>query len=175
MKYEIYDMINEEYQYGLTILRVHNKIKHQLIVKALLILPVHNNLVINLIFVIINSMSTITLCSDFNNVKKQNIYLFKFLNLFTPLGWAEKLRIDNLTYIIMCSIIMFLCLIRTLYLILITIKIKDIHITQVYEIKINKIINILNHIVYCIFGYIVQFLSFIFYIELFPKQFIIKK
>ena len=175
MKYEIYDMINEEYQYGLTILRVHNKIKHQLIVKALLILPVHNNLVINLIFVIINSMSTITLCSDFNNVKKQNIYLSKFLNLFTPLGWAEKLRIDNLTYIIMCSIIMFLCLIRTLYLILITIKIKDIHITQVYDIKINKIINILNHIVYCIFGYIVQFLSFIFYIELFPKQFIIKK
>ena len=36
MKYEIYDMINEDYQYGLTILRVHNKIKHRLIVKALL-------------------------------------------------------------------------------------------------------------------------------------------
>ena len=175
MKYEIYDMINEEYQYGLTILRVHNKIKHRLIVKALLILPIHNKLIINLIFVIINSMSTITLCSDFNNVSEQNIYLSKFLNLLTPLGWVEKLSIDNLTYIIMCSIIMFLCLIRTLYLVLITIKIKEIHITQVYDIKINKIINILNHIVYCIFGYIVQFLSFIFYIELFPKHFIIKK
>ena len=54
MKYEIYDMINEEYQYGLTILRAHNKIKHRLIVKALLILPIHNKLIINLIFVIIN-------------------------------------------------------------------------------------------------------------------------
>ena len=175
MKYEIYDMINEDYQYGLTILRVHNKIKHRLIVKALLILPIHNKLVINLIFVIINSMSTITLCSDFNKVEKQNIYLSEFLNLLTPLGWVEKLGIDNLTYIIICVIIMFFCLIRSLYLVYITFAINRIHITQVYEIKINKIINILNHIVYCIFGYIVQFLSFIFYIEIFPKKFIIKK
>ena len=175
MKYEIYDMINEEYQYGLTILRVHNKIKHRLIVKALLILPIHNQLIINLIFVIINSMSTITLCSDFNKVEKQDIYLSEFLRLLTPFGWVEKIGIGNFTYIIICAIIMLLCLLRTLYLVYVTIKINQIHITQVYDIKINKFINILNHIVYCIFGYIVQFLSFIFYIEIFPNKFIIKK
>ena len=73
MKYEIYDMLDEKYQYGLILLRVHNKINHRLLVKLLLILPIHNQIIINLIFLIINSISTITLCSDFNYEEKQSV------------------------------------------------------------------------------------------------------
>ena len=175
MKYEINDMLDEKYQYGLIIQRVHNKINHKLLVKVLLILPIHNQIIINLLFLIINSISTITLCSDFNYEEKQVIYLSKYLNFLAPFGWVEKLQMNNLSYIIICIVIIFLCIIRSLYLIYMTVRINNIHITEIYNIKINKLINILNHIVYCVFGYIIQFLSFIFYIEIFPKKFIIKK
>ena len=175
MNYEIYDMIDEKYQYGLIIQRVHNKINHKLLVKVLLILPIHNQIIINLLFLIINSISTITLCTDFNYEEKQEIYLSKYLNLLAPFGWVEKLQMDNLSYLIICIILMFLCLVRSFYFIYMTVKINNIHITQIYNIKTNKLINILNHIVYCVFGYIIQFLSFIFYIEIFPKKFIIKR
>ena len=70
---------------------------------------------------------------------------------------------------------MILCIIRSIYLLYTAVKINHIHITQIYDIKINPIINFLNHVVYIIFSYIVQFLSFIFYIEIFPEKFVIKK
>ena len=174
MKYDLYDMIDEKYQYGLTILRIHNKIKYRLLVKTLLILPVHNKIVINIIFLLINSMSIIILCSDFNYDEKE-IRLSKYLNYLTPLGWVEKFHIDNTTYIIICIIFMFLCLIRTTYLIYIAVRIKKIHITQIYNIRVNKIIDIMNHIMYVLFAYIIQFLSFIIYIVIFPKKFVIQK
>ena len=175
MKYEIYDMIDEKYQYGLTLLRVHNKIKYRILVKTLLILPIYNQIIINIIFLILNSMSTIILCCDFNNDENQELYLSKYLYLLTPLGWIEKLHINNTSYIIICTILMFLCLVRSLYLVYIAVRINNVHITKIYNIKIDPLINIINHLVYIMFSYIVQFLSFIFYIEIFPKKFIIKK
>jgi hypothetical protein len=107
MKYEVYDMIDEKYQYGLTLLRVHNKIKYRILVKTLLILPIYNQIIINIIFLILNSMSTIILCCDFNNDENQELYLSKYLYLLTPLGWIEKLHINNTSYIIICTILMF--------------------------------------------------------------------
>ena len=175
MKYEIYDMLDGKYQYGLSLQRVHNKIKYKLIVKTLLILPIHNQIIINILFLIINSMSLIILCCDFNYEEKNEINLSKYLKILTPLGWVEKLHIDNLSYIIICIIMMILCIIRSIYLLYTAVKINHIHITQIYDIKINPIINFLNHVVYIIFSYIVQFLSFIFYIEIFPEKFVIKK
>ena len=175
MKYETGDIIDEKYKYGLPILRVHNKIKYKHLVKTLLILPIHNQIILNVIFVIINSMSTIILCSDFNYSEKQEIYLSKYSNVLTPLGWVEKLHVDNKTYIIMCIIIMIICLIRTFYLFYVLVQIDKVHITEVHEMRINKIVNVINHIVYVMFSYIIQFLSFIYYIEIFPNKFVIKK
>ena len=175
MKYEIYDMLDEKYQYGLSLQRVHNKIKFKLIVKTLLILPIHNQIIINIIFLIINSMSLFILCCDFNYEEKKDINISKYLKILTPVGLVEKLHINNISYIIICIIMMILCIIRSIYLFYTAVKINNIHITQIYNIKINPLINILNHIVYIIFSYIVQFLSFIFYIEIFPKKFVIKK
>ena len=88
MKYEIYDMLDEKYQYGLSLQRVHNKIKYKLIVKTLLILPIHNQIIINILFLIINSMSLIILCCDFNYEEKNEINLSKYLKILTPLGWV---------------------------------------------------------------------------------------
>ena len=175
MKYEINDMLDEQFKYGLTILRVHNKIKYKNLVKTLLILPIHNQIVVNILFVIINAMSTIILCSDFNYEENQTIYFSKYINVLTPLGWVDKLHVDNTTYIIICIIIMILCLIRSLYLIYVFATINHVHITQIYDVKINNLINIMNHVVYVMFSYIIQFLSFIFYIEIFPEKFVIKK
>ena len=175
MKYELYDMIDKKYEYGLKILRIHNKIKHSLFIKALLILPIHNNIIMNIFFLVINSMSTIILCNDFKYEENQTVYLTKYLNFLTPYGWIERLSINNTAYLIICGIFIILCLIRTFHLLYITYRINRIHITKIYNIKINRVINIMNHITYIFFSYIIQFLSFIFYIEIFPDTFKIKK
>ena len=148
MKYEIYDMIDEKYQYGLTLLRVHNKIKLRVLVKTLLILPIHNQIIINIIFLIINSMGTIVLCCDFNDEEEQEILLSKYLKILNPFGWVVKLNIDNTSYIIICTILMFLCIFRSLYILYIGIKINKVHITKIYNIKINPVINFAN--LFCI-------------------------
>ena len=54
-------------------------------------------------------------------------------------------------------------------------QVKHFHITEVYNIKEGIIFLILNHIAYIIFSYIIEFLSFIYYIELLPNDFIIRK
>ena len=54
-------------------------------------------------------------------------------------------------------------------------QVKPFHITEVYNIKERLIFRMLNHIVYIMFSYIIEFLSFIYYIELLPNDFIIRK
>ena len=54
-------------------------------------------------------------------------------------------------------------------------QVKHFHITEVYKIRERLIFRILNHVVYIFFSYIIEFLSFIYYIEFLPNDFVIKK
>ena len=176
MKYEISDVINDKYIYGLTILRVHKKINKSVIYRMILKIPICNYFIFFLLSLIFNSMGIIILSCDYNNdYSDNNIYLSKYIRIITPLYVLKKININNLSYIIICSILIFICILRSLYLLLLFNKIKNLHLTEVYNIKVNFIINILNHLVYIFFSYIVEFFSYIFYIEFFPNNFIIKK
>ena len=68
-----------------------------------------------------------------------------------------------------------MCIFRILDIFHLIYQVKHFHNTKVYNIKENLLFRILNHIVYIFFSYIIEFLSFIYYIEFLPKNFVIKK
>ena len=178
MKYEISDLINEKYIYGLTILRIHQKVNKGVIFRMILKISISANFIIHLLFIIFNSMGTIILCSDFNNDYYNNnnkIYLSKSIRIITPYYLVEKLHLNNLLYIIICTILMIIYIILVIYSYYLLYKTHNFHISEVYSIKVNIIIIIIHHIIYIFFSYIIEFLSYIYYIELFPNIFAIKK
>ena len=176
MKYEISDVINDKYIYGLTILRIHKKIKKNIAFRMILKLPLTSFFIIFFLAILFNSMGIIIICCDFNyDYSENNIYLSKYIRAISPLYIFEKIKINNISYLILCTILMILFIIRTIYLYNIYHKIKIIHPSEVYQIHITYIITILNHLLLIFFSYIVEFLSFIYYIEAFPNSFAIKK
>ena len=175
MKYELSDILNDKYKLGLNILRIHKKankgILNFLIMKKIL----SQNIFIYLFYIIISSLGLLILCTDFIPDYKKYKYLSSFLRCLTPLSFVERLNISHLAYIIICFIIFIICIFRSFYLFYLLYRANHFHSTEINNIKINILIVILNHIVYIFFSYIIEFLSFIFYIEIFPKDFIIKK
>ena len=174
MKYEVSDIIQNKYIYGLTILRIHKKADKGVIFKMVLKVPIYTYFLVHFLFLIVSSMNTLIFCGEFlpNN---KNVNLSTWLKKLTPYFIVEKFHITNLSYIIICTIIIIICISRYLYYFYLMYKTKHYHLTEVYNIKVNFIIVILNHFVYVFFSYLVEFLSFIIYIELFPNKFIIKK
>ena len=174
MKYEISDIIQNKYIYGLTILRIHKKAYKGVTFKMILKIPIYSYFLVHFLFIAINSINTLILCGDFipNN---ENIYLSTVLRYVSPYFLVDVFHINNISYIIICFIIIIICICRYIYFYYLILKTKNYHLTEVYNINVNLIIVALNHIVYIFFSYIIEFLSFICYIELFPDKFIIKK
>ena len=175
MKYEISDLLNEKYKYGLTMLRMHKKADKGILFLLIFKLYAYNFYFIHILFIIISSMGLLILCNDFIPNYKKYIYFSNWLRYLTPHYLVKKLHISNNSYIIICSIIFFICILRILYTIKLIYKINHFQTTEVYKIKENIFVKILNHIVYIFFSYIIEFLSYILYIEFFPNDFIIKK
>ena len=175
MKYEISDLLNEKYKYGLTMLRMHKKADKGILFLLIFKLYAYNFYFVHILFIIISSMGLLILCNDFIPNYKKYIYFSNWLRNLTPHYLVKKLHISNNSYIIICSIIFFICILRILYTIKLMYKINHFQTTKVYNIKENIFVKILNHIVYIFFSYIIEFLSYILYIEFFPNDFIIKK
>ena len=128
-----------------------------------------------MLFIIISSIGLIILCNDFIPDYNNHIYLSNYLRHLTPFSFAVKLKISNLAYIFICIFIYIMCIFRLLDLFLLIYQVKHFHITQVYKIKERLIFRVMNHISYIFFSNIIEFLSFIYYIEFLPNNFIIKK
>ena len=175
MKYEISDILNEKNKYGLTLLRIHKKADKGLTPLLILKLSVYDYYFIHILFIIVSSMGILILCNDFIPDYNNYIYLSNWLRYLTPFSLAQKLKMTHFAYIIICSIFFIICIIRlgnTIYLMK---RASKYHTTEVYNIKENLLIRILNHIVYVFFSFIIEFLSYIYYIEIFQNDFIIKK
>ena len=175
MKYEISDLLNEDNKNGLTMLRMHKKADKGVLSHLILILIVCHNIIIHILFIIISSIGLIILCNDFIPEYNSHIYLSDWLRHLTPFSIALRLKISNLAYIIICVIIYVICILRLTDIFHLIYQIKHVHITEVYNIRVKFIFRIMNHIGYILFSYIVEFLSFIYYIEFLPNDFIIKK
>ena len=175
MKYEISDLLNDKYKYGLTLLRIHKKINKGIIPLLLMKITVTEERIFYTLFIIISSIPLLILSNDFIPVYNQYYYFSTCLRYLTPLSLVTKLRLTHTVYIIICICIYIICIIRITSELVLLYNIYSCHSTESYKIKESRIIRILNHIVMVFFSYIIEFLSFIYYIELFPNDFIIKK
>ena len=97
-------------------------------------------------------------------------YLFRII---TSYGLIEKCKITNLGYIIISFILFFLLLLMIFFYVKTIIEIK--YKINLENISINKIQILLEHLCFLLFPYIIEFLSFIFYIQFLGDKFIIKK
>ena len=176
MKYEISDLLNDKNKYALTILRMHLKANKNVLPFLIITIMIYDNIIIHALFIIISSMGLLILTSDlipdYNSNYKYISICFRFL---TPYSFVEKFQLFNYEYIIICSIIFILFIIRLSYMCYFIYKINHYHSTKICNININIFVLILNHIAYALFSYIIEFLSFIYYIEIFPNNFAIKK
>ena len=175
MKYDLSNIVNDKYKFGLTILRMHKKVNKGVLPFLIMKKIICQNILIYIIYIIISSLGFIILCSDFIPDYNKYKYLSSWLRVLTPLSFIEKLKLSHLSYIIICFIIFVICISRLLYMYYLIHKANHFHSTEINNIKINGFILILNHIEYIFFSYIIEFLSFIFYIEIIPNDFIIKK
>ena len=175
MKYEISEINNDKFTCGSTILRIHKKIKNEIAYKMILKFSFSNSFAIHFLFIIFNSMYTIILCNDFILNFKNNFHISKQLRILTLYFYVEKSNLNNLAYLIICNIILIIFIFKLLYLSYFSYKIKKLYRKDAYNLKIPLIIVILNHFGFIFFSYIIEFFSFIVYIEIFPNEFIIKK
>ena len=175
MKYEISDILDEKNRYGLTMLRMHKKVDKGVLSNLILMLIVYDYNIIHILFIVVSSMGLIILCNDFIPDYQKYIYLSNWLRHLTPFLLVEKLQISNYAYIFICFIIYIICIFRLLDIFHLIYQVKHLHSTEVYNIKERLVFRILNHFVYIFFSYIIEFLSYIYYIELLPNDFVIKK
>jgi len=115
MKYEISEIINDKYICGSTILRMHKKIKKDVVYKIIFKFSFSSSFVIHFLFIIFNSMYTIILCNDLILNFKNSYHISKWLRVLTPFFSVEKINLDNLTYIIICIIILTIFILKMFY------------------------------------------------------------
>ena len=116
------------------------------------------------------------ICCNFNNNSDINFEHPSISNIFRALssyGLIQKIKISNIVYNIISIIIFILFLIIIFLDLRIIASLKNKHISN--EISILKIQIILHNLLFLFFPYIIEFLSFIFYIQFFGDKFIIKK
>ena len=177
MKYEpsLSEIINDQNKFKLIILRMNKKANKDVLFYLLMKISIYNYKIIHILFIIISSIGLLILCNDFNPDYTKYKSLSNWIRFITPYSIVKALKISHFTYIIICSVIIILCIIRNILFLKLMLDVKKFQILDNNNITINNLIMILNHIVYIFFSYIVEFLSFIYYIEVLPNNFIIKK
>ena len=169
------EILNDKNKYRLTILRMNKKANKGVLFYLIIKVSIYNYLIIHILFIIISSMGILILSNDFSPDYSKYKYLSNWIRLITPYSIVKALKISHLTYIIICSVIIILCIIRNLRLLKLMLNTKNYDIFESNEIRMNNLVILMNHIVYIFFSYIIEFLSFIYYIEIIPDNFIIKK
>ena len=173
MKYEVSDLLNEEYNLDLIKLRVHKKVKHKLIAFLYLKQCMSNYKFIHIIYIIFSSMSLLILSNEFIP-HDNNKYFSDYFRELTFFSLVKKLKLTHSTYLIICAVIFIICIIRFILLATFISKCNQTDLFNSIKTDKNLFARIINQIVYVLFPYIIEFLSFIFYIEIFPKDFVIK-
>ena len=174
MKFEPSDILNDKYKFDLIKLRVHNKVKYSIVSHLFLKQSITGYKFIHIAYIIISSIGLLILSNEFIPQEKQK-YFSNYIREITIFSFAKRLKITHSTYLIICAIIFIICLIRLIAMIYFSYKSNSMDPFNNFKNKKSVIIRILNHIVYVLFSFIIEFLSFIFYIEMFPNKFIIKK
>ena len=116
------------------------------------------------------------LCGDFSFTEtqvKENKTFSKWMRNITSYNLVKLLGIDNLGYIIISLIIFVLFCVRIFFYGITIHKIKEKK--DIESIRPNKFQIFMDHIVFILFPFLLEFLSFSIFILIIPDKFIIKK
>ena len=144
-----------------------------IIVSLLLCLKANSfeNEIFYLLAIFFRFIGLLIICGNYQN--DENLTISYYFRTFLSYSLIEKLKITNLIYIIISIIIFVLLLIMIFFYTKIIIQIKNRDKSEI--ISIFKIQIILDHLCFLFFPYIIEFLSFIFYIQFIGDKYIIKK
>ena len=126
--------------------------------------------------ILLRFVSLIIISGDFNNSFRPNnnsYSLQQTLKIITIHNLLKQYKITDKIYFGISIIIFILFLIRMLIHFNIIRNLKNYKFIRKWPIP-NKYQIILDHLIFLIFPYIIEFLSFSYYILLFPEQFVIK-
>jgi len=118
----------------------------------------------------------IALSGDYSDIyiKTNNVKSFQsYLKLFSCHSIMKGFNLSQEQYSILSIIITILYVIRSLMNFYIINQVKNARENEKWPLP-NKYMIIMDHIAFLLFPYIIEFLSFIFYIIFFPKTFIIR-
>ena len=107
--------------------------------------------------------------------REEQQFFSNYIGEITIYSFTKRLKITHSTYLIICAIIFLICIYRLISVLYFSYQSNRTDPFDSFKNNKSFIVRILNHIVYVLFSYIIEFLSFIFYIEIFPNKFIIKK
>ena len=110
---------------------------------------------------------------DNSTINLEHLTISNTFRALTSYGLIQKIKMTNQVYNIVSIIIFILFLINFLLDFRIFVEVKKRNIFQ--KIPILKIQVFLQNLTFLFFPYIIEFLSFIFYIQFFGDKFIIKK
>ena len=135
-----------------------------------------NNVFYYFLTLIIRFIHILLFCGDYYSINKtiRKYTSFKqYLKYLTIYNFVKQFDMSYKIYFIIVLIILVLLLIRLFLLYQIFKKLKNRNPND-NNIMINRYQIIIEHIIFLFFPYIIEYLSFIYYMFFFPSQFIIK-
>ena len=135
-----------------------------------------NNTFYYFLCILFRFVSLLIISGDFNNSFRKNINSYSFqqtLKIMTIHNLLKQYKITDKVYFIISIILFILFSIRVLIHFNIIRHLHNYRIIKKWPIP-SKYQIILDHLILLIFPYILEFLSFSYYILLFPDQFVIK-
>ena len=135
-----------------------------------------NNTFYYFLCILFRFASLLIISGDFNNSFRKNINSYSFqhtLKIMTIHNLLKQYKITDKVYFGISIIIFILFLIRMLMYFNIIRNLQNYKFVNKWPIP-SKYQIIIDHIIFLIFPYIIEFLSFSYYILIFPDQFVIK-
>ena len=137
-----------------------------------------NNIVYYFLCVIFRYIHLISISGDYTNAfnDNKNEYSFQhYLKSFTCYNLIKNSKLSYPNYLLTCILLYFISFIMIINYIHIIKKIKRYNkYSNIIPLQ-NKIINIIGHLLFLLFPFILEFLSFSYYIYFFPNKFVINK
>ena len=169
--------MNNGYDRTLKYINVLNRIQKKLSTyEDLLIIKnlyLTNNIFYYLLCILFRSIHLISFCLDFGNITINNKkYIGQNLKNFTCFGFFQQFKISYRNYMIIFLLLLIIFILKIIIIEYSLFKIKKFKNTNKWNIP-NKFQIIFEHIHFLFFPFIIEYLSFIYYMCFFPSKFII--
>ena len=116
MTSELSDLLNEENKYDFIALRMHKKVKHNIIPFLFLKQSMISYKFFHIIYILISSIGILILSDEFIPKEKRK-YFSDYFRELTMFSLIKKLKITHSTYLIICAVIFVICAFRLIFLI----------------------------------------------------------